>query len=348
MKRALAWGVALLLLSLGVVGAVALWLIVEWRTPYKGYDGEILVEIPRGMSTGKVLDRLVARGVVSHRLPVKLAYTFQGRRASIKAGLYRFDRPMTPIEALQKLLKGDIVLVKFTIPEGLRMDEVAGILSGAGLGSATVYMDLFSDPSRIKELAPEATSLEGFLFPETYSVDPGTREDVIAGLLVDAFRKWWDTRGGGPQGRDVHTAVILASLVEKESALPSERPLVAGVFLNRIRIGMPLQCDPTVVYGLVRAGRYRGSLSHEEMGFDDPYNTYLHRGLPPSPICSPGRAALEAALDPAPSDYLYFVSQNDGSHRFSRSLDEHNRAVARFRERVTRDGRGGSTAAGSP
>jgi len=300
------------------------------------------------MGAGAVLDRLVEKGVVRHRLPIKFAYTFRERSASIKAGLYRFDRPMTPVEVLTKLLKGDVVRAKFTIPEGLRSDEVARILAAAGLGSPSIYQDLFADPSRIQDLDPEASSLEGFLFPETYTVDPGMREETVVEVLVGAFRKWWAVQGGGPEGRDVHTAVVLASLVEKESAGASERPMVAGVFLNRIRVGMPLQCDPTVVYALVRDGMYRGSLSHEDMSYESPYNTYLHRGLPPSPICNPGRAALCAALAPAPSEFLYFVSQNDGTHRFSKTLDEHNRAVTKFRERVARDGRDGSSMPGTP
>jgi UPF0755 protein len=347
-KQILKWVGALMGIPLLLLVGVAAWILVEWRTPYCGYSGESLVEVPKGMGAGAVLDRLAEKGVVRHMLPIKLAYTFRGRSASIKAGLYRFDRPLTPVDVLSKLLKGDVVRAKFTIPEGLRSDEVARILATAGLGSLSIYEDLFADPSRIQDLDPEAPSLEGFLFPETYTVDPGMREEAVVEVLVSAFRKWWAAQGGGPEGRDVHTAVVLASLVEKESAGASERPMVAGVFLNRIRIGMPLQCDPTVVYALVRDGRYRGSLNHQEMGYESPYNTYIHRGLPPSPICNPGRAALLAALDPAPSDYLYFVSQNDGTHRFSKTLDEHNRAVARFRERVVRDGRGGSSLPGAP
>lgn len=338
---------AVLLAALSAAG-MALWVILEWRSPYRGYEREALVEVPRGMGAGKVLDRLVEQGVVRHRLPLKLAYTFRAKRASIKAGLYRFDRPMTPLEALQKLLKGDVVLVRFTIPEGLRADEVAAILSGAGLGSAAVYRDLFADPFRIKDLVPEAPSLEGYLFPETYSVDPGISPEAVTDVLIEAFRKWWGTHGGGSEGRDAHNIVVLASLVERESAVASERPLVAGVFLNRIRIGMPLQCDASVVYALVREGKYRGSLNHEDMSFESPWNTYLHRGLPPSPICSPGKEAMEAALDPAPSDFLYFVSQNDGTHRFSKNLEDHNRAVARFRGNVARDGRGGSAGRTAP
>lgn len=341
MRRAWRWLLAAFLPPLVAALAASAWVLLEWRTPYRGYEGEALVEVPRGTGAGAVLDRLVARGVVRHRLPVKLAYALRGDQASIKAGLYRFDRPMTPQEVLQKLLKGDVVLVRFTVPEGLRADEVAQILSAAGLGSMEVYEHLFADASLVLDLDPEAPSLEGYLFPETYTVDPNTRPEAVAEVLVGGFRKWWRDEGE-PLGGDLHTAVVLASLVEEESGVPEERPTVAGVFLNRIRIGMPLQCDPTVIYALVRDGLYRGSLSHAEISYESPYNTYLHRGLPPSPICSPGRAALGAALHPTPSDYLYFVSQNDGTHRFSRTLDEHNRAVASYRTRVGRDGRGGS------
>lgn len=348
MRRGLSWAAFLLGVPLFMAACLSVWIVLEWRTPFASYRGEVLVEVPKGMGAGAVLDRLAHQGVVRHRLPIKLAYTFQGRSASIKAGLYRFDRPMTPVDVLKKLLKGDVVRMKFTVPEGLRADEVARVLASAGLGSAALYEDLFSDPSRIRELDPEATSLEGFLFPETYTVDPGVREDAVVDVLLNSFRRWWEREGGGPEGRDVHTLVVLASLVEKESAGDTERARVAGVFLNRIRIGMPLQCDPTVVYALVRDGMYRGSLSHADMSYESPFNTYIHRGLPPSPICSPGRAALAASLAPEPSDYLYFVSQNDGTHRFTKTLQEHNRAVARFRERVARDGRGGSVQSATP
>ena len=329
----------LLILMPAIAALVAVAVIaVDWNQRYKGFNGELLLDVPKGMGAGKVLDILVEKGVARNRLSLKLAYTLKGKPATIKAGRYRFNSPQTPLEVLQKLLKGDVVLLKVSIPEGLRMDEVSMLLANAGLGSQANYSRLFSDPSQILDLDPEATSLEGYLFPDSYLVDPSTKEDAMAGILVQAFRKWWKQEGGGSEGRDPHNAVVLASIVEKESSEDSERPLIAGVFLNRIRIGMPLQSDPTVVYALVEEGLYGGRLSHEDMCFQSPYNTYVVRGLPPGPICSPGRSAMAAALRPVRSDYLYFVSRNDGTHTFSRNLQEHNRAVSIYRQKVQKDG----------
>lgn len=318
----------LLFVAAAVSGA---WLFSDWHTPYKGKLGPVLVSVPKGTHAGVVLESLYQNGVVRSRISVKLAYAFLGRPRNLKAGTYRFDQPATPLQVIEKLNRGEVVYAKVTIPEGLRLEEVAHILAEAGLGKREAFMRLMREGRLIRDLDPDATTLEGYLFPETYLLDPGLNEEAVLQALVKSFRSWWQThgapKGGAAAIRDI---VTLASLVEKETGAPVERGLIAGVFSNRLKMGMPLQTDPTIIYAEVEAGDYRGYLTRDDWTYPSPYNSYLHIGLPPGPICSPGAASLEAALRPAPTNYLYFVSRNDGTHAFSRTLDEHNNAVAHF------------------
>jgi len=339
MKHPIRWALLLLLFAAVCAGALGGWLVRDWHTPYQGYDGEVFVEVPRGMGAGRILEVLGERGIVRHPLSLKMAYTMKGSPRTIQAGLYRFDAPLTPLEVLDKLLKGKVVLDKVTIPEGLRIEEAAAVLARAGKGEEQVYLGLFSDPGPVLDLDPDASSLEGYLLPDTYLVDPGVNEEEMVRILTGTFRKWWRGayRDAGSPG--LRETVTLASLVEKESSHDPERPLVAGVFRNRLRLGMLLQSDPTVIYAQVIDGTYRGRLLIEDLQYESPYNTYRYPGLPPGPICSPGRASLEAALHPAETDYLYFVSQNDGTHAFAKNLSEHNRNVARYRRLVRNQGR---------
>lgn len=327
----------LLLAAAAAVAATGLALVAlslwrDWHTPYKGYEDGIILEIPKGRAAGLILDELANRGVVRSRVSLKLAYTATGRRSMMKAGKYLFDRPLTPLEVLQKLRKGEIILTRVTLPEGLRLDEAAALFADQGLGRKETFRAVLRDPGPVRDLDPSARDLEGYLFPDTYFVDPGTSEEAIVRLLTRSFREWWAHRSAAAPARlGLRGVVTLASVVERETAVPAERPLIAGLFLNRLRIGMPLQSDPTVVYALVSDGVYRGRLLREDWGYAHPYNTYRNPGLPPGPICSPGRASLEAVLSPEKSAYLYFVAKDDGTHAFSATLDEHNRAVARYR-----------------
>jgi len=322
---------AALLATAGVaLAAGALWR--DWHTPYKGYEDGLILEIPRGRGAGLILDELANRGVVRSRFSLKLAYTATGRLSTMKAGKYLFDRPLTPLEVLAKLRKGEVLLTRVTLPEGLRLDEAAALFAEEGLGRRESFRAAMRDPATILDLDPRARDLEGYLFPDTYFVDPGTSEEAIVRLLARSFREWWAHHSAAASGRlDLRGVVTLASVVERETASPSERPRIAGLFLNRLRIGMPLQSDPTVIYALVSDGVYRGRLLREDWGYAHPYNTYRNAGLPPGPICSPGRASLEAVLSPEKTPYLYFVAKTDGTHVFSATLDEHNRAVARYR-----------------
>ncbi len=312
--------------------AAALLLAWDLRTPYKGYGDKVILDVPKGRHAGEILDELYDRGVVRFRASLKLAYAVSGRLSTLKAGKYLFDKPLTPLQVLDKLRRGDVLYAKLTLPEGLRLDEAARLFEEEGLGKSALFIRAMDDPSAIRDIDPKAENLEGYLFPESYYVDPGTSEQAIVRLLSHAFKEWWARHEGElSPGLTARGAVTLASIIEKETAVPTERPLIAGLFMNRLRIGMPLQSDPTVVYALSLAGLYRGRLTREDWGYPNPYNTYQHNSLPPGPICSPGRASLEAVLHPRLSPYLYFVAKDDGSHAFSATLDEHNRAVARYR-----------------
>ena len=329
MTRAYRWimGISGFVLALALLGGALLaW---DWHRPFRRSEKPVLVTVAKGQTAGQVLETLSREGLVRNRISLKLAYSLYGRPRGLRAGTYRFDRPLTPLQVIDMLNRGEVIFVRVTVPEGLRADEVARVLSEAGLGREEAFRAAMARPDLIRDLDPEAEDLEGYLFPETYLLDPTLSESAVVQVLVKAFRAWRTDRD-----RPVHAlgslreVVTLASLVEEETAAPKERPLIAGVFVNRLRLGMPLQTDPTIVYAQSVAGSYRGFLTRMDWGYPSPYNTYLHAGLPPGPICSPGRASLEAALQPASSDYLYFVSKNDGTHAFSRTLEEHNEAVA--------------------
>jgi UPF0755 protein len=224
-------------------------------------------------------------------------------------------------------------VINVTFPEGLTALEMSKIFESHRLGPASAFVDAARQPAAIHDVDPAARDLEGYLFPETYAIPRKIDASKLVTQMVSAFE-----RALTPQMREAAAArqltvrqlVTLASIVEKETAKAEERPLVAAVYVNRLRLGMPLQCDPTVIYALTRAGRYDGNLHKVDLSYDSPYNTYRYPGLPPGPIASPGRAALEAAAQPADVDYLYFVSRNDGSHEFARTLAEHNRNVLKY------------------
>jgi UPF0755 protein len=323
----------LLLLLVLAAGGAAVALYLRLQQPYRGYPGaEQLVEIPAGSGTRTIGDRLVAAGVVRDPLTFRAALLVSGQARVLKAGEYRFDRPLTALEAIGKIARGDVYVVTVTIPEGLTIREMAALAESRGVGTAAEFIKGANDRSLMQGLDPSARNLEGYLFPDTY---PVTRTDSrrLVRAMVDGFEHVLTPamrEAVEQRGLSLHQMVTLASIVEKEAARPDERPIVAAVYLNRIRRGIPLQCDPTVIYALQLAGKYNGNLRRDDLMFDSPYNTYRYPGLPPGPIASPGRAALDAAIHPADVDYLYFVSRNDGSHAFARTLDEHNRNVQKY------------------
>ena len=339
MKKLL--GVLLLLVL--VAGAAGAFLYVRVNQPYRGYEGaEQFVEIPPGAGSVGIGDRLVDGGVIRDRSTYRMAVWMTGQGRHLKAGDYRFDRAMTPFEVIDKIARGDVYVIHVTFPEGLTMTEMAKLFESHGLGPASSFLEAAKDPAPIRDLDPAAHDLEGYLFPETYALTRRTDAATLVRLMVAAFNRAFTPElraAAAARNRTVRQTVTLASIVEKETAKAEERPIVAGVYINRLRIGMPLQCDPTVIYALERARAYTGNLRRDDLQFDSPYNTYRYPGLPPGPIASPGKASLEAVVRPADVDYVYFVSRNDGSHEFARTLDEHNRNVQKYQVQYFRDKR---------
>jgi len=302
--------------------------------PYRDYDTEAQeVEIAPGSGTRAIGDALVAAGVVRDSLTYRIAVWQSGDARRLKAGEYRFDRPMTAREVVDKLAKGEVDLVRITFREGLTIADMAALFETQGLGTAASFSAAAGNAASIADLDPAATDLEGYLFPDTYAVSRRVDAAKLVAAMVDRFRVVLTPElleAARARGLTLRQFVTLASIVEKETGASSERATVAAVYSNRLRIGMGLQCDPTVIYALQRAGTFDGNLRRDDLAFDSPYNTYKYAGLPPGPIAAPGKDALESAAHPAEVDYLYFVSRNDGTHAFARSLDEHNRNVQKF------------------
>jgi UPF0755 protein len=318
------------LLAIGT-GAAAYFGVTRVNESYKGYPGaEQFVEVPAGAGPSTIGQRLVDAGVVRDPITFRGAVWLSGRARDLKAGEYRFDQPMTALQVVDKIARGDVYRRLITFREGLTIAEKARVYEASGLGTAADFEKAARDPQPIRDLDPDAGDLEGYLFPETYTLRRDTPASALVAQMVALFKKTFTEelrQAAREQGLTVREAVTLASLVEKETAVPGERPVVAAVYLNRKRLKMPMQADPTIIFALQRAGRYDGNIRREDKEFDSPYNTYRYPGLPPGPIAAPGRASLEAAVRPAPVDYLYFVSRNDGSHVFAKTLDEHNRNV---------------------
>ena len=328
-----------LLVLVAIVAFVAAGL-AGWRQfirlamPFYHHDGtEQFVEIEAGMSTAAIGARLVERGIVRDAWTWRIA-VWRGKQATkLQAGEYRFDRPLTVDQVIAKLAKGEVYLRTLTFREGLTTRQMARVYEERGFGPAAAFVEAASDPAAIAAVDPEARDLEGYLFPDTYSLSRRMNARDLVQQMTGRFLSMWtpDLRDAAASlGLTPRQAVTLASLVEKETARADERTTVSAVYHNRLRIRMGLQCDPTVIYALERAGRYTGNLTKADLSFDSPYNTYRYAGLPPGPIAAPGRASLEAAVRPDAADFLYFVSRNDGSHAFASSLDEHNRNVFKF------------------
>jgi UPF0755 protein len=333
--RKIVTGVVVLLVIAAAAAAVsrtAIW--GRLHDPFKGYAGdEQFVILAPGTGTAAIGRRLVEAGVVRDELAFRAALWWTGRARELQAGEYRFDRPIAAVDVVERLARGDVYTRRLTFPEGLTIREMAEIFDARGFGSRASFVEAAANVSLIRDLDAEAGDLEGYLFPETYALPRETPAARVIRMMVDRFRatyvEAWRERAR-EQGLTTRQVVTLASLVEKETAQAQERPIVAAVYRNRLRIGMPLQADPTVVYAMQQAGRYNGNIRRDDLAMDSPYNTYRYPGLPPGPIAAPGAAALQAVLMPAVVSYLYFVSRNDGSHVFADSLAEHNRNVREF------------------
>lgn len=334
---------------------VAAWMGFALFVPYQGYAAAgIFVDIPRGTPARGVARILASQGVVRSALAFELLSRWRGR-AALQAGEYRFDRPMTALEVHRHIAEGRVFVQTILVPEGLTILDLAGLFEEKGLVKREAFLAAARETSLVADLAPGAKNLEGFLFPATYQFPRRIEPAEAAAAMVRRFREVWASlpeEGRNPHKLSPAEIVTLASLVEKETGLDEERPVVAGVFYNRLQRGLALQCDPTVIYALRLADRYRGTLSTADLMFNSPYNTYRRRGLPPGPIASPGAASLRAVLYPPKTDYLYFVSNMQGGHFFAKTLAEHNRNVVRYRRMQAEAARAqtnrASSAAASP
>ena len=318
---------------LTVVILAAGYLYYALHQPYQGFGSDgAYVDIPRGASQRTISRLLAENGVVRSRIAFELLCRERGRR-TLQAGEYFFDHPATPYAVYDAIVNGRVFVKEFVVPEGFTMFDIANLASQEGFLTRDDFLDAARDPSPIRDIAPRAPSLEGFLFPATYEFPRHISGKDMTAAMVKKFRQEWLNLPitGAPPRQSVQETVTLASLVERETPRPEERPHVAGVFENRLHRGQPLQCDPTVAYALTLAGAYSGKLDSGDLHFPSPYNTYRNRGLPPGPIANPGEAALRAALDPQPTEDLYFVANTEGGHFFSKTLKEHNHNVARYR-----------------
>ncbi len=334
----------LTLLLLAII-VIALWL--GWAMYFPAQPrGTQFVLLRPGWTSRHIAQELQADGVIHSARAFLLLHYLSGR--TLKAGEYKFDQPATARQVHDRIVRGDIYVHTVTIPEGFNLYDIAAVIEQAGLGSRQDFIKAATgDVAFIRDLDPAAQSLEGYLFPDTYGFTRTQTMHDIAGAMVHRFRREAEQLGlicavaiqpqsaGAAGCSDLHKVVTMASIVEKETAVPEERPLVASVYYNRLQRGIALAADPSVIYAALLAGRYTGVIHQSDLEFDSPYNTYRHAGLPPGPIANPGRAALQAALHPATSDLLYFVSDGSGHHRFARTLEEHAHNVALYRHAVS-------------
>lgn len=322
---------SLVIILLVLAAAGAAYLVYQLSEPYAGWNQPVFVQIPPHTSTPAIAARLRDAGVIRAGWPFLLLHYLRPGR-TLKAGEYYFDQPLSIRQVMSKLQRGDVYYHSVTIPEGFNVFDVAGVLAATGLATKAGIDEALRDTALISGLNPQASSLEGFLFPDTYRFTRPTSARDMASAMVARFRKVYaELEARHHPARPAREVVIMASLVEKETGIPGERPMVASVFFNRLQQRMPLQCDPTVIYAAELAGRYRGTIYQSDLSSDSAYNTYTHAGLPPGPIANPGRASLEAAMAPASTDYLYFVANGQGTHHFSATLAEHSKAVSAYR-----------------
>jgi UPF0755 protein len=343
------------LILIAVVGAAG-WFAWAVLTPVEP-SGQTFVLLRPGFSTHRIAAELKSAGVIRSEEAFVLWHYFH-RKRSLKAGEYLFEKSADIIDIQKRLRRGDVYFHTVVVPEGYTMFDIARAIESAGLGPADDFLKTAqSDTALIADIAPGAHSLEGYLFPDTYEFTRMMTSEDMAAAMVKQFRQVAHQIGllpnvGDPKGVVLRTAadpasraslsgdsevkrtVIMASIVEKETAVAEERPLVASVYYNRLAKHIALDADPSIIYAELLAGAYQGALHHADMQFKSPYNTYRNAGLPPGPIGNPGRSALEAAMHPAQSDYYYFVADAQGHHRFARTMEEHNKNVAAYRQAV--------------
>ena len=299
--------------------------------PYKGFVNDVILDFPKGTSTSDMASELENAGVIRSSWQFLLARAFRSS-ARLQAGEYRFANPASIWTVFDRIARGDVFFYELTVPEGSNIFDIAQNVNQLGFLKGADFLKVARDPAPIRDLAPTAPTLEGYLFPSTYRVTRNSTVLQLCHMMTDLFRKKWNELQAGNTVA-VNEVVTLASLIEKETAVADERPVVASVYKNRLRLGMALDCDPTTIYAALLEDRYRGVIHKSDLASVNQYNTYRHAGLPPGPIASPGLSSLKAALGPANTEYLYFVAKPDGSggHHFSTSISEHDKAVMDYR-----------------
>jgi UPF0755 protein len=300
-------------------------------------SAQTFVMLRPGFSTRRIASELKAKGIIQSE-EAFLLWHYLRRGRSLKAGEYRFDKSRNIVDVHTRLARGDVYFRTVVVPEGFTMFDIARAVEAAGLGSSEDFLKVAQSNALAADLDPLAASLEGYLFPDTYQFSRMMSMQEMAAAMVKQFRQVAGQIGmiqpiaAAPDaGRELHNEVIMASIIEKETAVAEERPLVASVYYNRLTKNIALDADPSIIYAELLAGTYTGALHHDDMQFHSPYNTYKYPGLPPGPIANPGKSALEAAMHPAQSNYYYFVADAAGHHRFARTIEEHNKNVAAYR-----------------
>ena len=351
--RKLVWLILIVVIAGGGWFAWAVWMPVD-------VSGQTFVMLHPGYSTRRIAAELKGAGLIRSADAFVLLHYIHDRR-SLKAGEYLFDKPANTLDIQRRLQRGDVYFHTVVVPEGYTMFDIARAIEAAGLGPADNFLkEAKSDTALIADIAPNAHSLEGYLFPDTYEFSRMQSMEEIAEAMVKQFRGVArqiglissTTPGSAPVASadippssgsagtlahmqsDLERTVIMASIVEKETSVPEERPLVASVYYNRLAKRVALDADPSIIYAELLVGTYQGALHHEDMSFSSPYNTYRNPGLPPGPIGNPGRSALEAAMHPAQSDYYYFVADAEGHHRFAQTMEEHEKNVEAYRKAI--------------
>ncbi len=321
------------LFAVVVLGIIAAGLAyVSVYASFQGFREPVILDFPKGTSTQAMAHALAQNGVIRYSWQFLIARALKPGR-KLQAGEYQFARADTPSNIFNRIARGDVFFYELVVPEGSNIFDIAASVGGFDFLKASDFLRAARNPSLILDLAPQAPTLEGYLFPATYRITRATTVEQLCAMMTSQFRKQWRELHDSSHTGSVNDVVTLASLVEKETGRPEERPIVASVYENRLSKGMALDCDPTTIYAALLEARYRGTIYRSDLASDNAYNTYRHAGLPPGPIANPGAAALKAALAPAQTDYLYFVAKADGSggHQFSQTMEQHNLAVQQYR-----------------
>ncbi len=319
----------LFLVLLLAAGAACGWVWIQLNRPYQGFQQNVFMDFPVKTRTEEMARLLADQGVIQKSWYFTAARVLSPN-AVLQAGEYRFDKPASALEVFGRIARGEVFYEVLTVPEGHNIFDIAGDLKAQGVISPDAFMKVARSPAMIRDLDPDAQSLEGYLFPDSYRVNKHTSAESLCRTMTGRFREQWKALGPAESAHDI---VTLASMIEREAKLPRERPVIASVFTNRLKIGMKLDCDPTTVYAALLEDRYRGKIYKSDLASPNAYNTYTNAGLPPGPIANPGLSSLQAAIAPAHTDYLYFVAKGDGSggHTFTDNLLAHVAATALLR-----------------